>query len=628
MPPILSNSIASQDSTSSTTAASTDSKALPTPTPALKRLQIDSTKRVLELRSHNNNDVISSPNQLQGVVVESLKTPIKQKQDYSSPFRSKGASDSISILNDVKASGAFEGDAVFEPETSGSSENSFAWMFRQRSKSVGTIPSTTGDVVAAAATAATTTTTTTLPMGGFRHLRALSGQNDVARVTAPVAGAAATVSSSQSLLFDKLRSLVNGSSSTLSSTDGLDHGVNSLNHNNYSHDQEQDQMIPYTSRFKQWLSQDSSKKSPSSVLAVSTASLSTAARATWEMDGEHSMHLFNHNHHDHNLQQQGQQQQFQNTLGKLSASSPASTLSYISHMPPLSTTTTNTSTYSCSCASTATSTTTASYPPSVYSTSGSSTTSTLCHHHHSPNPDVHHHHDNQSHPDPGTPQRKERSRRIGLRKFIHWTIPHGAEQQQQQQPYTPGIPLEHENETNPIHTTTVSSTTSTTATATGLRGSNSAFFQSREGRPSLKELSGRKTRYFDKNGALITSMHPVPSGSKSYSNMPRCSRHHGPKRVDAKALFSNERTYMHWIKFGLLLGAMALNLISFSQSAGLQVGLFLVLVAMSTLVYATATFHLRHVWMARMRNDVLYYDRYGPSLLFAALFFAYATNVV
>ncbi|KAF9429534.1 hypothetical protein BGZ94_010374 [Podila epigama] len=84
---------------------------------------------------------------------------------------------------------------------------------------------------------------------------------------------------------------------------------------------------------------------------------------------------------------------------------------------------------------------------------------------------------------------------------------------------------------------------------------------------------------------------------------------------------------MHWIKFGLLLGTMALNLISFGQHVGQQVGLFLVLVAMSSLVYSTTIFHLRHIWMAAMRVDVLYYDRYGPTLLFAALFFAYATNV-
>lgn len=156
----------------------------------------------------------------------------------------------------------------------------------------------------------------------------------------------------------------------------------------------------------------------------------------------------------------------------------------------------------------------------------------------------------------------------------------------------------------------------TLSSTTGLRGANS-FFPSRDG-PTLKELSGRKTRYYDKRGIPV-----APPGGATPSGRGR----KGPKKVDAKALFSNERTYMHWIKFGLLLGTMALNLISFGHSVGLQVGLFLVLVTMSTLVYATTIFHVRHGWMAKLRQDVLYYDRIGPSVLFAALFFAYATNV-
>ncbi|KAI7818705.1 hypothetical protein BC939DRAFT_387867, partial [Gamsiella multidivaricata] len=100
-------------------------------------------------------------------------------------------------------------------------------------------------------------------------------------------------------------------------------------------------------------------------------------------------------------------------------------------------------------------------------------------------------------------------------------------------------------------------------------------------------------------------------------------------RVDSKCFFSNERTYMHWIKFGLHLGSMALTLLSFGQgttAVGLQVGLFLVMVTMMTLVYATMVFHLRHRWMIQLRADVRFYDRVGPTLLSAVMFLAYATN--
>ncbi|KAG0080827.1 hypothetical protein BGZ93_005753 [Podila epicladia] len=268
----------------------------------------------------------------------------------------------------------------------------------------------------------------------------------------------------------------------------------------------------------------------------------------------------------------------------MSASSPASTVSNASHLPPLSTTATNASTYSaeshsstcttCSYASTASDST-------AYTTI-SSVASTLCHHHHT------------------SSQRKERSRRIGLRKFFRWTRN-----------------LRRETGTVGARSTPKTDMFSTTALpSTWPRGANSAFFQPREG-PSLKELSGRQTRYYDKRGMPVTSTGGATSGRDR-----RCA-----KRVDAKALFSNERTFMHWIKFGLLLGTMALNLTSFGHSVGLKVGLFLVVVAMATLVYSTTIFHVRHEWMAKMRQDVVFYDRVGPSVLFAALFFAYATNV-
>ncbi|KAG0043034.1 hypothetical protein BGZ83_011901 [Gryganskiella cystojenkinii] len=151
-------------------------------------------------------------------------------------------------------------------------------------------------------------------------------------------------------------------------------------------------------------------------------------------------------------------------------------------------------------------------------------------------------------------------------------------------------------------------------------------------RPTLKELSKRSTRYYSKNAP--PSFGQGGDGNKGNSIMVVSGKvvcggkKKGPKKPDAKAFFSNERTFMHWIKFGLLLGTMALTLVSFGKDVGMQVGLFLVLVAMSTFVYATTTFHLRHRWMEQMRVDVRFYDRIGPSILFACLFLAFATNVI
>ncbi|KAG0251332.1 hypothetical protein BG011_007715 [Mortierella polycephala] len=141
-------------------------------------------------------------------------------------------------------------------------------------------------------------------------------------------------------------------------------------------------------------------------------------------------------------------------------------------------------------------------------------------------------------------------------------------------------------------------------------------------RPTLKELSRRGTRYYGKNSG--------PPSTTVFGVAGKRLERKGPKKPNAKALFSNERTFLHWIKFGLLLGSMALTLLSFDKSdksVGLQVGLFLTLVSMVTLVYATITYHLRHRWMKQIRHDVRFYDRIGPTILFVALFIAYAVNV-
>ncbi|KAG0209639.1 hypothetical protein BGX28_010155 [Mortierella sp. GBA30] len=148
-------------------------------------------------------------------------------------------------------------------------------------------------------------------------------------------------------------------------------------------------------------------------------------------------------------------------------------------------------------------------------------------------------------------------------------------------------------------------------------------------RLTLKELSGKETRYYSKH-SIPPSSFTTTTSKPAMQYLPGIAGKSGrkrPKKPDEKAFFSNERTYMHWIKFGLLLGSMALTLLGFGKEVGLNVGLFLVTVAMLTLVYATATYHLRYRWMKQARFDVRYYDRIGPTILFMALFLAYATNV-
>ncbi|KAF9126106.1 hypothetical protein BGW39_006864 [Mortierella sp. 14UC] len=126
---------------------------------------------------------------------------------------------------------------------------------------------------------------------------------------------------------------------------------------------------------------------------------------------------------------------------------------------------------------------------------------------------------------------------------------------------------------------------------------------------------------------------------------------------DRKALFSNERTLVHWIKFGILLGTMALTLCNFGRigSLAFYIGSSLLLVAMTTLGYACLMFHYRNRSLGRrlraamakkkakrtkkggpgsetidsstmIAKEVCYYDRKGPTVVCCLLIFACSIN--
>ncbi|KAF9913174.1 hypothetical protein EC991_003634 [Linnemannia zychae] len=126
---------------------------------------------------------------------------------------------------------------------------------------------------------------------------------------------------------------------------------------------------------------------------------------------------------------------------------------------------------------------------------------------------------------------------------------------------------------------------------------------------------------------------------------------------DRKALFSNERTLVHWIKFGILLGTMALTLCNFGRigSLAFYIGSSLLLVAMTTLGYACLMFHYRDRSLSRRlkaamakkqakrnkkggpgseavdpltmeTNEICYYDRRGPTIVCCMLIFACSIN--
>ncbi|KAG0333813.1 hypothetical protein BG004_000686 [Podila humilis] len=115
----------------------------------------------------------------------------------------------------------------------------------------------------------------------------------------------------------------------------------------------------------------------------------------------------------------------------------------------------------------------------------------------------------------------------------------------------------------------------------------------------------------------------------------------------AKTMFSNERTFIHWIKFGMLLGALAMLLLNFSGQAsvshtvkdrdlvisagmiGQRVGMALLAICLLSLIYAAFTYHWRHIGVAAGTTDEKrYFDRVGPTILTFGLLVTYGINMI
>ncbi|KAI8902911.1 hypothetical protein BC833DRAFT_571089 [Globomyces pollinis-pini] len=98
-----------------------------------------------------------------------------------------------------------------------------------------------------------------------------------------------------------------------------------------------------------------------------------------------------------------------------------------------------------------------------------------------------------------------------------------------------------------------------------------------------------------------------------------------PVRVEPKVFFANERTFLSWLHFCIVLGGLALGLLNFGDAVGQIAGVMFTVVAMMFMFYALFLFQ----WRAdkiRNRDAGPYDDRVGPSVLVLVLFLAISAN--
>lgn len=101
-----------------------------------------------------------------------------------------------------------------------------------------------------------------------------------------------------------------------------------------------------------------------------------------------------------------------------------------------------------------------------------------------------------------------------------------------------------------------------------------------------------------------------------------------PTRVEPKVFFANERTFLSWLNFTVILGGLSIGLLNFGSDnvSRICAGLFTV-VAMGCMVYALVTFHWR-ARSIRLRGQGGFDDRFGPTVLAVVLGGAVVVNFV
>ncbi|PVU86029.1 hypothetical protein BB560_006828 [Smittium megazygosporum] len=98
-----------------------------------------------------------------------------------------------------------------------------------------------------------------------------------------------------------------------------------------------------------------------------------------------------------------------------------------------------------------------------------------------------------------------------------------------------------------------------------------------------------------------------------------------PRRVEPKVFFANERTFLAWLNFAMLLGSLSLALMNFGDQDGKLAGAIFTVVSILTMLYALSLFHWRADRIS-YESAGPYDDKVGPTFLVIALFIAVSLN--
>ncbi|GAN02467.1 vacuolar transporter chaperone (VTC) complex subunit [Mucor ambiguus] len=93
----------------------------------------------------------------------------------------------------------------------------------------------------------------------------------------------------------------------------------------------------------------------------------------------------------------------------------------------------------------------------------------------------------------------------------------------------------------------------------------------------------------------------------------------------AKTFFANERTFLSWLRFTLLLGALSIGLLNFSDHIGRVSAVIFTMLAVGVMIYALYNYHVRANCIARKEVGD-FSDKYGPAVLTTFMVIAVSVN--
>lgn len=103
-----------------------------------------------------------------------------------------------------------------------------------------------------------------------------------------------------------------------------------------------------------------------------------------------------------------------------------------------------------------------------------------------------------------------------------------------------------------------------------------------------------------------------------------------PVRVEPKVYFANERTFLKWLQFAVLIGSVATTLLNFSKPGDRVAYISAICFTFASLLaiaYAGVIFVVRALKLRTREVSEWYYDKYGPTVLSVVLLASIATNL-